>query len=113
MFVRRSRGRSRAAAGFKPSWRSQTGMDWLGGDGGEQLGMDGSKTARSGGSGPQVVAIAIGKQVMILSVGPTNGRGGEQPRRLAEEEVGKKTAFRKWQMNQTQRRLPRRRKTPG
>ena len=98
-------------------------MDGFGGDGGKQLGMGGSntvlgcgKTARSGGSGPQLVAIPIGKQVMmviILSLGPTNGREGEQPRRLAEEEVGKKTTFGKWQINQTQRRLPRRRKTPG
>ena len=65
-------------------------MDGLGGDGGTQFGMIGSKTARSGGSGPQV----IGKQVMILPLGPTTGRGGGQPRRLTEEQVGKKkTAF--------------------
>ena len=79
-------------------------MDGFGGDGGTQLGMIGLKTARSGGSGPQV----IGKQVMILPLGPTNGRGGEQPRRLTEDQVGKKkTASNCCHMMQTQWRLPR------
>ena len=73
-------------------------------------GKSGIGTARSGGSGPQRVAIPM--VMVIRSLGTTNGRGGEQPRRLAEEEVGKKTTFGKWQMNQTQKRLPRRRKTP-
>ena len=75
------------------------------------IAMGGSKTVlgcgkgkNCGCSGPQVV----GKQVMILSLGPTNGRGGEQPRRLTKDQVGKKkTASNFCHMMQTQRRLPR------
>ena len=67
------------------------------------LGCDktGIGTARSGGSSPQLVGIPV-----ILSLGTTNGRGGE-------EELGKKTTIGKWQRHLTQRRLPRGRKTPG